>query len=715
MMKQKINSRWLIFALCTLVVGFLIMMNSFGYRTMSFDLKKSDTNNLVASNAVSYTPHLTYPKGEYTLNIVGNGNIKVDSADGTSLGEGKAGTDFNITLSKDESDIVISGDAASTLSKVKVSKDGMLYNDLTFLALLMILFMLYIGYLRFLKKDNVEESAVLLIVFVAAIFASYPLFWGTVGFGHDLNFHLYRIEGIKDGLLSGQFPVRIHPTHNNGYGYITASLYPELFLYPSAILRIFGISPVMSYNIFLFAVNIATAFIMYYSAKGISKSKFVGIVASIIYTLSTWRVMNLYYRAAVGEALAMVFFPLVIYGLYCLLKGDKKKWWVLALACTGVFQSHIISTVFVALTIFIFVIMSIKDFLKEQRWFGFVKTGILTLLLNLWYLVPFVKYYTGLDMAIKSVKENTEFFGNAIFPTELFNMFNTTFGYSQLIPVGIRGNMSLSLGVVVSICVVICVSYFIFRKKCELKNEKYIFGVVVFGLLLVFMSTTLFPWEILQKNKIINMFCGTIRMPWRFLSLASPLFCIAAAMIVWVRCKSDLSKKIIIMITCLISFVPFITWGTAYTTQNDPALKKGYAVSISGSVGLDKEYFILGTAENNLTANKYNASDGCEVTSHEKNGTNIKFDVSNAGKDSWVEVPLLYYPGYSAKDNNGEKLEVIDGNNHVLRVKLNYDTNQVVIKYSGFWYFKISTMMSIITAIFMLAIWIFNRRSKQIC
>ncbi len=57
----------------------------------------------------------------------------------------------------------------------------------------------------------------------------YPLFSGTIGFGHDLNFHLYRIEGIKDGILSGQFPVRIHPTHNNGYGYITASVYPELF------------------------------------------------------------------------------------------------------------------------------------------------------------------------------------------------------------------------------------------------------------------------------------------------------------------------------------------------------------------------------------------------------------------------------------------------------------------------------------------------------
>lgn len=59
----------------------------------------------------------------------------------------------------------------------------------------------------------------------------YPLLNEYIIVGHDLAFHLNRIEGIKKGLLSGQFPVRIHPTHFGGYGYATPIMYPEMLLY----------------------------------------------------------------------------------------------------------------------------------------------------------------------------------------------------------------------------------------------------------------------------------------------------------------------------------------------------------------------------------------------------------------------------------------------------------------------------------------------------
>lgn len=590
----------------------------------------------------------------------------------------------------------------------------MLYNDLGFLTLLLILAMLYILYVRFLKKGSRDDNAVIMLVLLGAVFASYPLFSGTIGFGHDLNFHLYRIEGIKDGILSGQFPVRIHPTHNNGYGYITASVYPELFLYFPAVLRIFGLSPVMAYNTFLFGVNVATALIMYYSAKGMSKSKYVGLIASIIYTLSTWRVMNLYYRAAIGEALAMVFFPLVIYGLYCLLKGDKKKWWVLALGCTGVYQSHVISTVFVVITIIAAVLMFIKNFISDRRWLGFFKAGVLTVLLNLWYLVSFITYYFGLDMAIRHTKENTEFFLNAIFPTQLFNIFNTNFGYSQLLDKGMRSDMSLSLGVGVTICLIIGIAYFIFRKKKEIKNESFVFGIFAFGVLLLFMATTLFPWELLQQNKLINMFAGTVRSPWRFLSLASPIFCIAAAIIIGAVSKSDMSKRIVIMVTCFVCTITFVSWGTAYTTQLDPALKKGYAVSTSGAVGLDNEYYVVGTNADRLTAEKYETSDGVKVDSYYKSGTNIEAEISGAKNGSYIEVPLLYYPGYSAKDNNGNKLETEDGTNHVLRINLQNGTDTVKIKYSGLWSFKLADAVTILTLLGMAALWFYHKRRNLI-
>lgn len=696
--KQKSDDTKLYICIAVaLITIILFMLNSFSFKSMSFAL--SAEGETADRSLTAYSPHLSFPKGEYTFNLSGSAYAVITTADGNVLGEGEG--NVTVTLEKDESDIIVCSEKDSSLSNVTVSKNGVLYTDLIFVGLFLAAAMAGIIYLRFSKRSSRECCIIAGIIAAAVIIASYPLFGGTILFGHDLNFHLYRMEGIKDGLLSGQFPVRVHPTHNNGYGYITASVYPELFLYFPAILRVLGVSSVTAYSTFLVGVNALTAFIMYYSTKGISKSKYAGLLASVIYTLSTWRVINLYYRAALGEALAMAFFPLVIYGLYCILQGDRKKWWVFALACTGVFQSHIISTLFVALTTVIMLIIFAKDFVKDKRYKELIKAAVLTVLLNAWFLAPFLTYYLGLDMSIKHVAENTEFWQNAIFPPQLFNVFNTSFGFSKLVDEGMKNDMSLSLGLGVSVCAVICLAYFTTRKKRLLENsEKFNFIFFAFGVLLVFMATTLFPWQLLQKSHLINKFCGTVRMPWRFLSLASPVFTVTAAIITAAAAKKDNARKIILAVACFVCAVSFVSWGNAYITQNDPAVKKGTAVSTYKASGYDDEYFIMGTKTASLNPGEYKTSSpSVEVISYEKKGTNIELEISGAEEGSYVEVPLLYYPGYSVRDNNSDKLETMAGRNKVMRIILNEGTSSVKIKYSGFWYFKLADLLTLLTLI----------------
>ena len=59
--------------------------------------------------------------------------------------------------------------------------------------------------------------------------------------------------------------------------------------------------------------------------------------------------MNLYTRATLGESLAMIFFPMVLLGLYEVLRRDEKRWPLLALGMTGVCMSHLLSTLFLSL------------------------------------------------------------------------------------------------------------------------------------------------------------------------------------------------------------------------------------------------------------------------------------------------------------------------------------------------------------------------------
>lgn len=699
---------WISALLVSAVVLVLLLMNTYGQQKLQVELT---LENAWAGDAwQSYSPHLTLPRGEYQVLVNGYHSVVVRSSEGDLLGVGNAQEPFQLHLEKDESNVIVCGWQEGVLVSLELSRleGGPIYSDGLLLSLGIAAIVLVLGLLRWqITKLRQEQDSIALLegkgaeIFVFCILlgitvlASYPLFYGMVGPGHDLNFHLYRIEGIKDGLLSGQFPVRLHPTHNNGYGYISSSVYPELFLYFPAFLRLLGASPVMAYNTFLFLVNGMTAWIMYVCAKGISRSRYAGLLASVLYTLSTWRIINLYHRAAVGEALAMIFFPVLLYGLYLLLAGDHRKWWVLALGCSGIFQSHVISTVFAAITIVVMAVVYHREFMKKQRFLGFVKAGMTTLFLNLWYLAAFLTYYLGEDLAIKHMPENTEFFQNAIFPTELFNVLNTGFGYSQLLEWGLQDNMSLSLGVGVTGALVLCGGYFLLGKKEEDARRRFYGVMTAMGGVLLFMASTLFPWQLLQRIRPINAFCGTVRMPWRFLSLATPMFCMAAAGILARRGRQE--RKAAAGIVLGVCSLAFILWGTAYTTEQGAVLKPGRAVDTYASAGYDNEYFPEGTDIGRLTADRYITGGSVELTGYYKRGTRISLQLQNAQAGDWVEVPLLYYGGYEAVDSQGRSLEVADGDNHVVRVCLQEGAEQVELRYKGFWFFRAAELATGLT------------------
>lgn len=131
-----------------------------------------------------------------------------------------------------------------------------------------------------------------------------------------MSFHLGRIIGIRDGLLSGQFPVRIYPFQYYGAGCESTLFYPDLFLYIPALLCLAGVSLVSAVQIFGIFIHLGAAWIMYYSARKMGGSRTTGMLCSIIYILCRYFGHNLYIRFALGETLAMCFFPLAIAGFY---------------------------------------------------------------------------------------------------------------------------------------------------------------------------------------------------------------------------------------------------------------------------------------------------------------------------------------------------------------------------------------------------------------
>ena len=93
-------------------------------------------------------------------------------------------------------------------------------------------------------------------------------------------------------------------------------MYSDVFLYPAAVLRILGFSLQTSYKVYVASITAATVGITFYALRKMFRSDCAALLGTALYTLSFYRLTNVFVRAAVGEYTAMAFLPLVVYGLW---------------------------------------------------------------------------------------------------------------------------------------------------------------------------------------------------------------------------------------------------------------------------------------------------------------------------------------------------------------------------------------------------------------
>ncbi len=182
----------------------------------------------------------------------------------------------------------------------------------------------------FLRSDaERERKGTLLGILTVTVIASAGLipwiFKGYIAGGHDVEAHMGRIAAIASGLKSHVFPVRMYRYFENDFGYPMGIFYGDIFLYPSAILHLMGMPLWICYMIYVVIMNILTAVISYICFKTISGRRDAGLLASAVYTLSLWRLNDVYIRAAAGEYGAFTFLPLIALGLYLAVAGTASE------------------------------------------------------------------------------------------------------------------------------------------------------------------------------------------------------------------------------------------------------------------------------------------------------------------------------------------------------------------------------------------------------
>lgn len=642
---------------------------------------------------------------------------------------------YTFTLDKDMEEIQFctyyGGTGSIFIYAIDLAPTTRFYNDAFFLAFLALLIgtLTPVFYLLYKKKYTSTQTDpmtgtnpkvvtglhIFLILLLIGIFACFPFFNSKLNWGDDICYHLIRIEGIKDGLRAGQFPVIIYPEGLDGHGYLN-SMYPNLFLYIPACLRLVGISAATSYKFLFVIFNIATAFATYYSVKTMFDSRKAALLAAVLFTLSPYRFTNIYARAAVGEALAMTFMPLLIAGLYHVIMGNKKKWWLLALGMSGLIQTHVLSALLGVILCAVIGVICITSVIRERRYFEILKAAALTLLLNLWFIIPFVYYYMNGNLSTISL--------------DWSNYTEYSLNLSGLVGTIYTGDYrTLTLGIPILACGVIT-AFTLVSEKTNSTLKKYMIFLFSMGCISTFMLVSIFPgWEMMNLP-FLDKLLGNIQFPWRLLGLSSILLIITGCICL---IRSELLKPYVNIIVILLASIAllsstrFVEEDFAYTDYAS-TYTSGHESKIIGipkgtsTILYPYEWRPVGTTDASITVHNVilSNSDNTTIIDYTKKGTTTKFSYACTGSEETVVFPIINYYGYQAFDENGTTVTFTSNESNSIQVELIGDgkEHQITIKYLGSYFFKAALVISCITffsIVFLITKKYYFKEGKQKC
>ena len=556
-----------------------------------------------------------------------------------------------------------------------------------------------------------QNRFVAVTMLLLVIFTTMPLLSHYLPKGHDLNFHLYRIEAIKEALEAGQIPVRMPFSWNNGYGYAVSIFYGELLLYIPALLRIIGVSVQNAYKIFVLGINLITCLTAYYCFQKILKDSRAALLGCAGYMLAPYRLSCLFLRASVGEYTAMAFLPLVFYGLYRIFseetewKKEKRVWLPAVVGYSGIIQSHVISCVMVGIFTGLVCLVMIRKILQPRRFLELVKIGVITILLNCWYLVSFLDYmrlgYTAQDPSTLG-----RFHANGTFLSQLLTIFPAGSGSSRTVVdgLGLSPEMSYALGGGILATMVF---YLYYRMKYSEKGsriQKMGDFCLLFGVFTLFMTTIWFPWDFIQQmNRLTTMITQNIQFPWRFLGIAS-LFLAAAASCLCALMKKREQKMEMYGTSLLIISLSVISAGYFMSDYVQEADQGFYMdeTSVSSYDTMQGEFLPAGTDRAMFANTSLIPGAELEVLDYTKeNGVITVKCRNNSGQENCADVSFLYYRGYQAVDQNtGEKLGVVCSDENRVRVMIpaGYE-GTFRVQFVSPWYWRVSEVVSVLSLI----------------
>lgn len=517
---------------------------------------------------------------------------------------------------------------------------------------------------------------ILVFIFGVILSAGVWSFMLQIMTGDDYAFHVTRLQSASKAWSNGQIVPQVDPDALDGFGYAYNLFYGPLITYVVAGLQaIFQHWPV-AINLALVLCLIGSGIVMCYVMTKISKNKVIAVLAAVFLMSAPYALNNLYARMALGEVVAFVAAPILLLGLWQLLKKEAHAARSIALAAALLVLSHSLSAMLMAIVAALFVLFNIRKVLSWENVSRMAIGVAVALGLTAFFTLPMFEAKMVGNYGIFN-----EGYADIYFGANPRSMNDHRLWPQQLVVMdlngktnddGLGGEFGVTLGVV---AIVGLLGFWFVRKQIEDEDQRrFVTSLYVIAVLAILVALPVVNWYHMPG------ILWQMQFPWRTLMVSTLLLAVVSAYTMYGLIKGlsqDKQKVAAVAMGVMAIYVvmPLILprenrhlngvegvkedpvtlgWEAEYAPMQilcspdvEEDVKQGYACSLSR---------IRERLEERGTKLKV-ISGEAKLEGATKDGLKVDFDVKNEGGASEIELPMIWYPGYKA-EMDGESLEV---------------------------------------------------------
>lgn len=485
----------------------------------------------------------------------------------------------------------------------------------------------------------------LLLFFYSILYTvlSYPLIHFQ-SHTYDYVFHMTRMVGLAESLQHWDFLPNLNFMYAYGTGYASPMFYGNWQFYPSALLYLLTDDALLAYSFFAFLLvfaGMAASFLCIYK---ISQNKSTALLVALT-------VPSFYSLFGFGMTMVVPLVPLLIYAIYRVLILNKRNPLYLGLVIALLLQTHLISTLVLAIYSLVFVLLNLKR-LNKAKLLSFTMSVVMAFFLSAGFIFQY----------LEQTASQTFFFSwqGRSYPVDVAETFAVPFPFQAD-------------------------SYGLYKPFTSLEwpiHQLIIYGFLAFGLLallfykrlnvwaktfywsiwiIYFASTNILPW----RDSLKFTFLGSLQYTGRLLFFLPLIFLFLLAL--------TSKRGILSLVLCLASLSFF--YGRLLPRYSKPSenyrrlveyskehterladVYKGDKSLLLSPVG--DEYYNLEIRNDDVRDPQFGdfgVSDGLEVSNVKRSYNRLDFDVSfsDFAQEGRVILPRIWYKGYQVSYSQG--------------------------------------------------------------